>query len=96
MIWLFKSEELKVDEYFIFDEDDINFDITKYDISLYFNHSKYFLLDESNDGVYFLQFKGEGVNPNRFNLLEGSPYHKMVKSFYDTERRDKKLNELLD
>lgn len=96
MIWLFKSDELKVDEYFIFDVNDINFDITKYDIPLYFNHSKYFLLDESNDGVYFLQFKGRGVNPNRFKLLEGSPYHKMVKSFYDIERRDKKLNELLD
>ena len=24
MIWLFKSEELKVDEYFIFDVNDIN------------------------------------------------------------------------
>lgn len=94
MIWLFKSEELKVDEYFLFDEDDINFDITKYDISLYFGHSKYFLLDESNDVVYFLQFKGEGVNPNRFKLLEGSPYCKMIKSFYDIERRDKKLKEL--
>ena len=53
-------------------------------------------MDEYNDdGVYFLQFKGEGVNPNRFKLLEGSPYHNMIKSFYDIERRNKKLNELL-
>jgi hypothetical protein len=103
MIWLFKSDESfdsllrnkrKVDEYFIFDVNDINFDITKYDISLYFGTSKYFLLDESNGNVYFLQFKGSG-NPNRFKLLEGSPYCNMIKSFYDIERRDKKLNELL-
>lgn len=108
MIWLFKCDEVfwgdksrclsefKVDEYFLFDEDDINFDITKYNISLYLGTSKYFLLDDSNDDIYLL--RSEGVANNRFRkdwkLSIGSDYYNLIKSFYNIELRDRKLKEL--
>lgn len=95
MIWLFKSEELKVDEYFLFDEDDINFDITKYDISLYFATANYFILSDSNDDeIYWLKYNGVNVNPIRYKLNISSEYHNMIKNFYDTERRHIKIKEI--
>lgn len=103
MIWLFKCSsiingslsEFKVEEYFLFDEDDINFDIINYNISLYLGTSKYFLLDDSNDDdVYFLQFKGVESNPSRFKLSIGLDYYNLIKGFYNIELRDKKLKEL--
>ena len=99
MIWLFKCSsgslsEFKVEEYFLFNEDDINFDITKYNISLYLGTSKYFLLDDSNDDIYLLRSEGVANNPNRFKLSIGSDYYNLIKGFYNIELRDKKLKEL--
>ena len=52
MIWLFRVKHLhwggteKVNEYYLFDVDDINFDLTEYDISLYFPSSNYYLMND--------------------------------------------------
>jgi hypothetical protein len=105
MIWLFRSNEVfwgnkpKVNEYFLFDVNDINFDITKYDISLYFPIADYFILSDSNDDeIYLLKYNVSNVNPIRYKLdpLVGisSEYYSMIKSFYNTELRDTKIKEL--
>lgn len=100
MIWLFKSNEVfwgnkpKVNEYFLFDVNDINFDITKYDISLYFPIADYFILSDSNDEIYWLKYNGVNVNPIRYKLNISSEYHSMIKNFYDTERRHIKIKEI--
>lgn len=100
MIWLFRSNEVfwgnkpKVNEYFLFDVNDINFDITKYDISLYFPIADYFILSDSNDDeIYLLKYVSNG-NPIRSKLDISSEYHTMIKSFYNTELRDTKIKEL--
>ena len=55
MIWLFKVNDVywdnkpKVNEFYTFDVDDIHFDITQYDVSLYFPTASYYLLNESNE-----------------------------------------------
>lgn len=101
MIWLFRSNEVfwgnkpKVDEYFLFDINDINFDITKYDISLYFAIADYFILSDSNDDeIYLLKYNVSNVNPIRYKLDISSEYHNIIKSFYNTELRDIKIKEL--
>ena len=100
MIWLFKSNEVfwdnkpKVNEHYLFDVSDINFDITKYDISLYFATANYFILSDSNDEIYWLKYNGVNVNPIRYKLNISSEYHNMIKNFYDTERRHIKIKEI--
>ena len=102
MIWMFRIDDvlwdqpLKVDDYYLFDEDDINFDITKYDISLYLATSEYFLLSESNDtDVYALMNVGSHINPKRFLVNNKSPHtYKVVKDFYITQKRLNKLKKL--
>jgi hypothetical protein len=101
MIWLFRSNEVfwgnkpKVDEYFLFDINDINFDITKYDISLYFAIADYFILSDSNDDeIYLLKYNVSNVNPIRYKLDISSEYYNMIKSFYNAEQRDRKIKEI--
>lgn len=100
MIWLFKSNEVfwdnkpKVNEHYLFDVTDINFDITKYDISLYFPTANYFILSDSNDEIYWLKYNGVNVNPIRYKLNISSEYHNIIKNFYDTERRHIKIKEI--
>jgi hypothetical protein len=101
MIWLFRSNEVfwgnkpKVDEYFLFDVNDIIFDITKYDISLYFAIADYFILSDSNDDeIYLLKYNVSNVNPIRYKLDISSEYYSMIKSFYNEEQRDRKIKEI--
>lgn len=89
MIWLFKIDEVfwdnkpKVDEHYLFDIDDIGFDITLYDISLYLATSNYFLLNDTNDDeIHFLQVGGTNSNPNRVLVAKNSEYYNIVISYY--------------
>lgn len=109
MIWLFKVNEVfwgnkpEVNDYYLFEEDDINFDITKYDITLYFPTANYFLLKSPNE-IFFLEPpRGSSTNsyqnPNRIKLYENTDYFKCVNDYYNTEIkqiiRDNKINNLL-
>ena len=102
MIWMFRIDEvswdqpLKVNDYYLFDEDDINFDITKYDISLYFATSEYFLLSESNDNdVYALMYDGLGRDPHKVLINNNSPSrYGIVRDFYTKTKRLNKLKKL--
>lgn len=101
MIWLFKSNEVfwnnkpEVNEHYLFDVSDINFDITKYDISLYFPTANYFILSDSNDDeIYWIKYNGVYFNPIRYKLDISSEYYNMIKNFYDAERRDIKIKEI--
>ena len=93
MIWLFKIDEVfwdnksKVDEYYLFDIDDIGFDITLYDISLYLATSNYFLLNDTNDEIYLLQFTGKNSNPSRVLVAKNSEYYNIVRSYYIDKKK---------
>ena len=105
MIWLFKLNEVfwgnkpEVNEHYLFEEEDINFDITKYDITLYFPTANYILL-KSPDEIFFLERVNSYQNPERTKVNENSPYSKCVKDYYDTKikqiTRDNKINNLLE
>ncbi len=107
MIWLFKCNEVfwknkpKVNEYYLFDEDDINFDMSKYDISFYYPTADYYLMNDKNpDEIYCLGFtlyqRGIKNNPSLVKLSITGNAHTiaMINSFYDRERRNLKLKEL--
>ncbi len=105
MIWLFKVNEVfwgnkpEVNEHYLFEEEDINFDITKYDITLYFATANYFLL-KSPDEIFSLERVNSYQNPNRIKLNKNTDYFKCVKDYYDTEIkqiiRDNKINDILN
>lgn len=65
MIWLFKIDEVfwgnkpVVNEHYLFDVDNIGFDITSYNITIYLATANYFLLNDTNpDEIYALQYSG--------------------------------------
>ncbi len=105
MIWLFKVNEAfwgnkpEVNEHYLFEEEDINFDITKYDITLYFATANYFLL-KSPDEIFSLERVNSYQNPNRIKLNQNTDHFKCVKDYYDTEIkqiiRDNKINDILN
>jgi len=89
MIWLFRVDNVfwdnkpKVNEHYLFDSNDTEFDITQYDISLYFSTSDYYLLEESNDTeIYSLLFVGLNHNPKRLSVSDGSEIHNIIRYFY--------------
>lgn len=93
MIWLFKVDEVfwgnkpKVNEFYKFEVDDIHFDITQYDVSLYFGTASYYLLNESNDNeIYLLRFVGSYQNPIRELISEGSEICGIVNDFYKLKK----------
>jgi len=90
MIWLFKVDEVfwnstpKVNEHYTFDIDDIEFDITQYDVSLYFETSNYYLLSNSNEEeIYFLSFNGINMNPRRVLLQKDDKIYNIIKKLYN-------------
>jgi hypothetical protein len=89
MIWLFKVDEVfwnnkpKVNEFYTFDTDNIDFDITQYDICLYFGTASYYMIRESNDNViYYLRFVSVNGNPVRELVSEESEIYNVVRDFY--------------
>jgi hypothetical protein len=90
MIWLFKVDEVfwnntpKVNEYYTFDGDDIDFDINQYGVSLYFETSNYYLLSNSNEEeIYFLSFNGVNMNPRRVLLQKDDKIYNIIKKLYN-------------
>ncbi len=103
MIWLFRvnqvfwDEKEKVNECYRFDTTDINFDIDRYDITLYFPLADYYLLDEFNDNkLYTLRLESVNKNPTRILISEKSEIYKIIKDFYKIESRDNKINDVLN
>jgi hypothetical protein len=92
MIWLFKVDEVfwnntpKVNEYYTFDGDDIDFDINQYDVSLYFETSNYYLLSNSNEEeIYFLSFNGVNMNPRRVLLQKDDKIYNVIRKSYNNQ-----------
>lgn len=97
MIWLFEVDEVfwdnkpKVNEYYTFDTNDIEFDIAKYDVSLYFGTAGYYLLSESNDKeIYQLRFVGVDINPVRLPVSDKSEIYDIVRNFYTNKKEKQK------
>jgi len=96
MIWLFKVDEVfwndtpKVNEYYTFDTNDVEFDITQYDISLYFGTANYYLLNDStNEEVYNLRFVGVNSNPMMSLVSNDSEIYSIVREFYIYKSKQK-------
>jgi hypothetical protein len=103
MIWIFKINEVfwnnkpKINNYYSFDTDDINFDITNYDISLHFPTADYFIVNESNlKKIYKLE-------PRFVSIGEGNPFRipsnnqnikNLIIEFFQ-EQRDNKINKII-
>lgn len=103
MIWLFKMDEVfwggtpEVNEHYLFDTDDINFNISNYDISLYFPTAEYFILSELNDTeIYKLSYNGGDVKPYRLSTKSEFEieYYTIIREFYMSKKRDNKLKEI--
>jgi len=89
MIWLFKVNEVFwneipiVNKYYTFDTNDIEFDITQYDISLYFGTADYYLINESNsDEIFKLFYNGTNINPTRMLLSKDNVVYSIIQNFY--------------
>ena len=116
MIWLFKIDDEntiwydkpKVNEYHLFDTDDIMFDITKCGIDFQFNLGEYYILSDLDDSkIYLLRntfYKNPyGMTPDivgpehikRLLLAKEADVYTSIKQFYKEESRDIKLNKLL-
>lgn len=96
MIWLFKIDEVfwnnkpKVNEFYTFDVDDINFDITEYYISLYMATANYFLLNDTNpDEIFSLQYSGKNSNPSRLLVDKNTDYYNVVSNYYIDKSKQK-------
>lgn len=101
MIWLFKMDEVffgakpTVDEHYLFDTDDIMFNINNYDISLYFPTAEYFILSELNDiEIYKISYNGTIEKPYRSVLSKRSEHYTIIREFYMSKKRDNKLKEI--
>ena len=88
MIWLFKVDEVfwnntpKINDYYTFDTNDVEFDITQYDISLYFSTAYYYLHSDSNIGeIYQLRYVGN-KNPMRTLVSKDSEIYNMIREFH--------------
>lgn len=102
MIWLFKvndvywSNKIKINDYFTFCTNDINFDITKYDVSLYFGTAEYYLLDVSNNKlIYKLECYGKNRNPIRSLVPVKSEIYNIIRIFYLNTLRINKLKTII-
>jgi hypothetical protein len=84
-----------VDEHYLFDTDDIMFDINNYHISLHFPTAEYFILSELNDEeIYKLSYDGSNENPYRSALSTRSTHYTIIREFYISKKRDNKLKEI--
>ena len=101
MIWLFKIDEVfwipkEVNEYYLFDTNDIDFDIDQYHIDLYIGTSNYYFLSEDNDQeIYMLRYPSPR-NGTRLVISFTSETYKTIRSFYIKTQRDKKINKILN
>ena len=94
MIWLFKVDEVfwnnipKINDYYTFETDDIDFDITKYDISLYFPLADYYILNDSNDEeIYWLRLTNVNGNPMRMLLSKDDGIYNIIREFHSDKSK---------
>ena len=92
MIWLFRINEVfwgdkpKVNEHYNFpDVNDIEFDITLYDISLYPGLANYFLLNDTNPNeIYRLHYLGEyNNNPSRLLIDKNTDNYNAIVNYLE-------------
>jgi len=95
MIWLFKVDEVfwnntpKINEYYAFDTNDVEFDIIQYDISLYFPTADYYLHSDSNmEEIYQLRYIGN-KNPMRTLVSKDNQIYNMVREFHINKSKQK-------
>ncbi len=95
MIWLFKVNEVfwndtpKINDYYTFETDDIDFDITKYDISLYFGLADYYILNDSNDEeIYWLRLTNVNGNPMRMLLSKDDVIYNIIREFHSDKSKN--------
>jgi len=95
MIWLFKVDEVfwnnrsKINDYYTFDTNDVEFDITQYDISLYFSTADYYLHSDSNmEEIYQLRYIGN-KNPMRTLVSKDNEIYNMVREFHINKSKQK-------
>jgi hypothetical protein len=96
MIWLFKVDEVfwkntpKINDYYTFDTNDVEFDITQYDISLYFPTADYYLHSDSNmEEIYHLNFVGMYKNPMRTLVSKNNEIYNVVREFHINKSKQK-------
>jgi len=94
MIWLFRVDEVfwgdkpEVKEHFVFDTDDTNFDLFKYNIDMYFALANYYLVNESNDNeIYLLRFVGSHKNPVRQLISQDNEIFNIIRDFYTEKHK---------
>ena len=95
MIWLFKVDEVfwnntpKINNYYTFDTNDVEFDITQYDISLYFPTADYYSHSDSNmEEIYQLRYIGN-KNPMRTLVSKDNEIYNMVREFHINKSKQK-------
>ena len=87
---LFVVNTPKINGYYTFDTNDVEFDITQYDISLYFPTADYYLHSDSNMGeIYQLRYVGN-KNPMRTLVSKDGEIYNMVREFHINESYEKK------
>ena len=89
MIWIFRVNNVywgnirEVNQYYKFDIEDTNFDITQYDFDLYFPTADYYLLNESdNKEIYNLMFVAQNANPDRIAVPKDYEIYNIIRDFY--------------
>jgi len=88
MIWLFKVDEVfwndipKINEYYTFDTSDIEFDITQYDLSLYFATSDYYLHNDSNIEEIYKLWYVTTKNPMRILVSKEDEIYNIIREFH--------------
>lgn len=95
VIWLFKVNEVfwndtpKINDYYTFETDDIDFDITKYDISLYFAIANYYILNDSNEEeIYSLRLIYSSGNPMRVLLSKDDEIYNIIREFHNDKSKN--------
>lgn len=99
MVWLFRIKHVywgkaeKINEYYLFDVNDVNFDLTEYNISLYFGSYNYYLMnDADSEKIYVLFFDGILSKKQLSNKDES---YGIVKDFYTKEKRVTNIEKIL-
>jgi hypothetical protein len=95
MIWLFKVDEVfwnntpKINDYYTFDTNNVEFDITQYDISLYFPTADYYLHSDYNmEEIYQLRYVGN-KNPMRTLVSKDNEIYNIIREFHINKSKQK-------
>ena len=83
---VFWNHEPKVNGHYRFDVNNIEFDITQYELSLYFPTADYYLLSDFNyEEIYQLHYVGNHMNPIRTLISKDNQIYNVIRDFYINE-----------